>query len=242
MCHRALTLTLGRPVYGAPTAPQKRNHLSPPLPCSSQSLEEDRREGKYAKGCVASGDGNRTFNVRNSSTKAEGMGVSAEVGKESPRVSTDSGSLTEDDDSRGGCSVCGGGARSQGLEVNTDIANRDGSRGVCFDLVSSCGESEAVEGRTAQDDRQTGWGGRCGVVDSFRREHDGDRMRNEDDADGEDDDFSVSYALHYPNEFADPSLEKEDLTVGEHVDPSIFVAEPCCGVEGLEIQDQLTGR
>lgn len=55
-------------------------------------------------------------------------------------------------------------------------------------------------------------------------------------------DFSVSYALHYPNEFADPALEKEDLTVGEHVDPSLFVAEPCCGVEGLEIRDRSSGR
>lgn len=57
-----------------------------------------------------------------------------------------------------------------------------------------------------------------------------------------DDDFSVSYALHYPNEFADPALEKEDLTVGEHVDPSLFVVEPCCGVEGLEIRDRASGR
>lgn len=56
------------------------------------------------------------------------------------------------------------------------------------------------------------------------------------------DDFSVSYALHYPNEFADPALEKEDLTVGEHVDPSLFVAEPCCGVEGLEILDRASKR
>ena len=59
---------------------------------------------------------------------------------------------------------------------------------------------------------------------------------------GDDDDFSVSYALHYPNEFADPALEKEDLTVGEHVDPSLFVAEPCCGVEGLEILDRASKR
>lgn len=60
--------------------------------------------------------------------------------------------------------------------------------------------------------------------------------------DDSDDDFSVSYALRYPNEFADPALEKEDLTVGEHVDPSLFVAEPCCGVEGLEICDRASGR
>lgn len=64
---------------------------------------------------------------------------------------------------------------------------------------------------------------------------------HEDDADSGDD-FSVSYALHYPNECADPALEEEDLTVGEHVDPSLFVAEPCCGVEGLEICDRASGR
>lgn len=60
--------------------------------------------------------------------------------------------------------------------------------------------------------------------------------------DAEGGDFSVSYALHYPNELADPALEKEDLTVGEHVDPSLFVAEPCCGVEGLEILDRASKR
>lgn len=74
-----------------------------------------------------------------------------------------------------------------------------------------------------------------------------ERARNgkghEDDADdGDGDDFSVSYALHYPNELADPALEEEDLTVGKHVDPSLFVAEPCCGVEGLEICDRASGR
>lgn len=56
------------------------------------------------------------------------------------------------------------------------------------------------------------------------------------------DDFSVSYALHYPNKCADPALQEQDLTVGEHVDPSLFVVEPCCGVEGLEIRDRASGR
>lgn len=56
------------------------------------------------------------------------------------------------------------------------------------------------------------------------------------------DDFSVSYALRYPNDSPDPALEAKDLTVGEHVDPSLFVAEPCCGVEGLEIRDRESGR
>ncbi|CAM9365519.1 unnamed protein product [Choristocarpus tenellus] len=58
----------------------------------------------------------------------------------------------------------------------------------------------------------------------------------------QEEDFSVSYALHYPNDHCDPALVKEGLTVGEHVDPSLFVAEPCCGVAGLEIKDQASGR
>ncbi|CAM9825273.1 unnamed protein product [Discosporangium mesarthrocarpum] len=55
-------------------------------------------------------------------------------------------------------------------------------------------------------------------------------------------DFSVSYALHYPNKHCDPALVEKGLTVGEHVDPSLFVAEPCCGVAGLEIKDRASGR
>lgn len=71
----------------------------------------------------------------------------------------------------------------------------------------------------------------------------GNRTGEGSDSDADlDDDFSVSYALHYANEVADPALKEEDLTVGDHVDPSLFVAEPCCGVEGLEIQDRASGR
>lgn len=85
----------------------------------------------------------------------------------------------------------------------------------------------------------------------FESDREGDNSSDEDavgggsDSEGEgchEGDFSVSYALHYPNECADPALLEEDLTVGEHVDPSLFVAEPCCGVEGLEVQDRATGR
>lgn len=86
------------------------------------------------------------------------------------------------------------------------------------------------------DDGHSGDGNGCrGGANS-----NGDCEGFDDSRDGGD--FSVSYALHYPNEFADPALEEEDLTVGEHVDPSLFVAEPCCGVEGLEIRDRASGR
>eukprot|EP00611_Tribonema_gayanum_P012122 TRINITY_DN2267_c0_g3_i1.p1 TRINITY_DN2267_c0_g3~~TRINITY_DN2267_c0_g3_i1.p1 ORF type:complete len:343 (+),score=86.86 TRINITY_DN2267_c0_g3_i1:263-1291(+) len=47
-------------------------------------------------------------------------------------------------------------------------------------------------------------------------------------------DFSVCYALCYPN---DASKYSEELNVTEHVDPSLFVIEPCCGVAGLEVLD-----
>ena len=48
------------------------------------------------------------------------------------------------------------------------------------------------------------------------------------------DDFSVCYALHYPN---DTSRYSAELNVTEHVDPSLYVIEPCCGVAGLEVLD-----
>lgn len=67
-------------------------------------------------------------------------------------------------------------------------------------------------------------------------------LSQSDDAGEAADDFSVSYALHYPNKCADPTLQEQDLTVGEHVDPSLFVVEPCCGLEGLEIRDHASGR
>ncbi|KAG5179951.1 hypothetical protein JKP88DRAFT_280045 [Tribonema minus] len=47
-------------------------------------------------------------------------------------------------------------------------------------------------------------------------------------------DFSVCYALCYPN---DATKYSEELNVTEHVDPSLFVVEPCCGVAGLEVLD-----
>eukprot|EP00903_Cladosiphon_okamuranus_P013737 g12788.t1 len=90
-------------------------------------------------------------------------------------------------------------------------------------------EEDKQEEAAAESTRSAGGGGDGGGGG-------GDGGDSSDEAD-----FSVSYALYYPNEFADPALEEDDLTVGEHVDPSLFVAEPCCGVEGLEIRDRSTG-
>ena len=50
-------------------------------------------------------------------------------------------------------------------------------------------------------------------------------------------DFSVCYALHYPNEGS-----AEDVHVGEHRDPSLLVAEPVPEVAGLEIFDEATAE
>lgn len=98
------------------------------------------------------------------------------------------------------------------------------------------GESGGKQGRQPrQHQRQQG---------EVSGEHGGccDGGGSQDEGDEGLGDFSVSYALRYPNEVADPALEEEDLAVGEHVDPSLFVAEPCCGVEGLEIRDRASGR
>ncbi len=58
----------------------------------------------------------------------------------------------------------------------------------------------------------------------------------------DDGDLSVCYALHYPNVggIKPPSSINDcdnDMSVGEHRDPSLMVIEPCCGVSGLEVQD-----
>lgn len=121
------------------------------------------------------------------------------------------------------CSVCGSGLRAG------PAPERSGA-----DAAS--GEAEHGRFLCSED----GDGRRDGCVNSSDVDNAAD-----DDTNGEDDiveDFSVSYALRYPNEFADPALVEEDLTVGEHVDPSLYVAEPCCGVEGLEIRDHASGR
>uniref|UniRef100_A0A7S4DAX6 Isopenicillin N synthase-like Fe(2+) 2OG dioxygenase domain-containing protein n=2 Tax=Heterosigma akashiwo TaxID=2829 RepID=A0A7S4DAX6_HETAK len=52
----------------------------------------------------------------------------------------------------------------------------------------------------------------------------------------EDDNFSVCYALHYPNDESYP----DEFAVTEHIDPSLFVIEPCSNVDGLEVLDQAT--
>ena len=52
------------------------------------------------------------------------------------------------------------------------------------------------------------------------------------------DDFSVCYALFYPNTAGSGQSEEEN--VYEHVDPSLYVVEPVCSVPGLEVLDQAT--
>lgn len=54
--------------------------------------------------------------------------------------------------------------------------------------------------------------------------------------DRKDTDFSVCYGLHYPNTVGSGQSELEN--VFEHVDPSLYVAEPVPTVEGLDVFDQ----
>mmetsp|Transcript_6778 Transcript_6778/g.8471 ORF Transcript_6778/g.8471 Transcript_6778/m.8471 type:complete len:185 (+) Transcript_6778:1-555(+) len=49
-------------------------------------------------------------------------------------------------------------------------------------------------------------------------------------------DFSVCYALHYPND----DSYTEDYAVPDHIDPSLYVIEPCSNVDGLQVLDQET--
>lgn len=49
-------------------------------------------------------------------------------------------------------------------------------------------------------------------------------------------DYSVCYGLHYPNIAGSGQSENEN--VFEHVDPSLYVAEPVPTVEGLDVFDQ----
>lgn len=211
-----------------------------------------------AAGHVAGGSVVRNGTVRGVPGVEEGSGCFA--------IANQGGGLEEEQGWRqegggGRCSVCGGDGGGGGDRLRDSgadgcaIVDLD-SGNICFDSREVAGnreKSDAVQrqhlgqdggGRAEQDGRGAAGGG-CGVVDDCFEGEEKDETRSDeyccaDEDDG--DDFSVSYALHYPNEFADPALEKEDLTVGEHVDPSLFVAEPCCGVEGLEIQDRATGR
>eukprot|EP00968_Pinguiococcus_pyrenoidosus_P003710 scaffold245_cov256-Pinguiococcus_pyrenoidosus.AAC.46 len=51
-------------------------------------------------------------------------------------------------------------------------------------------------------------------------------------------DYSVCYSFHYPNEATrDAALP---IHVGEHRDPSLFVAEPVARIPGLEVLDEAT--
>lgn len=49
-------------------------------------------------------------------------------------------------------------------------------------------------------------------------------------------DFSVCYGVHYPNTAGSGQSDTEN--VFEHVDPSLYVAEPVPSVEGLDVFDQ----
>ena len=59
-------------------------------------------------------------------------------------------------------------------------------------------------------------------------------------------DFSVAYALHYPNgEGGAPTLPVEvageaGILVKAHVDPSLFVVEPVSDVAGLDVYDPVS--
>ncbi|CAN0313673.1 unnamed protein product, partial [Phaeothamnion confervicola] len=59
-------------------------------------------------------------------------------------------------------------------------------------------------------------------------------------------DLSVCYAVRYPNVRNGQNSDRNggggasELNIGEHVDPSLFVVEPACGVAGLEVQDRVT--
>lgn len=59
------------------------------------------------------------------------------------------------------------------------------------------------------------------------------------------DDYSVAYALHYPNgEGGAPTLSRDDagedgINVKEHVDPSLVVVEPVADVVGLDVFDRV---
>ncbi|CAM9567290.1 unnamed protein product [Scytosiphon promiscuus] len=182
VCHRALTLTLGRPVLGAP-----------PPRAKSPGVTEGRGNSKRQR------------------AETNATGPSSER-----------------------CPVCCGGVRAGQARPRPDGDAEGGGgergRSLCFDSGDGRENQEHRVKSSGVDGVDSGVGcGRGGTG-------------TEDDEDDAGEDFSVSYALRYPNEFADPALVEEDLTVGEHVDPSLYVAEPCCGVEGLEIQDRASGR
>eukprot|EP00904_Undaria_pinnatifida_P000552 jgi/Undpi1/10498/HiC_scaffold_29.g12948.m1 len=182
VCHRALTLTLARPVHGAPPRPVKVSRR----PGASPSVAAVCAPKEASELAVAPAVTMAIEAVTGATIQAEG---------------------TADDKTR----AEGTAGNKKGLQGSGE---RTGSGERC-----PVGHSRALK----VSEEGAGAGGDGG----------GDAGGDEGS-----DDFSVSYALHYPNEFADPALEKEDLTVGEHVDPSLFVAEPCCGVEGLEILDR----
>ena len=203
VCHRALTLTLGRPVLGAPP-PSASGRQVAAVAAAAAAAAAGREPGKQQCPVCRSGLRVRGELEEQGAAVAESMGGAG---------GGPAGGDVRDSGGGGGC-----GAR-KGV---SDQERRPG-RFSCSDADVGRGPSGDSGGGGSGGGGGGGGGGSGGGSD-------------------EGDDFSVSYALHYPNEFADPALEDKDLTVGEHVDPSLFVAEPCCGVEGLEIRDRSSGR
>lgn len=207
VCHRALTLTLGRPVLGAPPKTKSRLRYA--------QTRESTADGAVQEG-RSSGTRNSAF--PNGRMRSDGEGNIEEGGKVH---------CVEEEGGHKACAVCRGRSREPGI-TGFDVAG-----GFCGGCVTGRGG-----GLTACDGAERAVG-RCCMSCRYCAT---DTTDNGDLSRSHVDDFSVSYALRYPNDCADPGLEEEDLTVGEHVDPSLFVAEPCCGVEGLEIQDRHSGR
>ncbi|CAM9938434.1 unnamed protein product, partial [Hapterophycus canaliculatus] len=193
VCHRALTLTLGRPVLGAP--PLRRASA---LASASTATKGSCNSRQQTAPRTASAEG----------AEAEATGGSCER-----------------------CPVCGSGLRAGRAPVRSDADAAGGGAEQGRFLCSESGDWRRGGGVDSSGPDGGGGGGGGGG---------GEHVADDENDGGED--FSVSYALRYPNEFADPALVEEDLTVGEHVDPSLYVAEPCCGVEGLEIRDRASGR
>lgn len=190
-------------------------------PTAKKGSREERRPNQLGtpRGAEEAGE-------RRSTTVAvaDGDGLGKQPGQDGGDVGDGGDSL---------CPVCGG-QRTAGAEADVIAADRrrnDGNKDASDNDLKTRERGQRDKGHYC-----------C----SFESDRGDTNNNNNEDAGGSEgcngDDFSVSYALHYPNECADPALLEEDLTVGEHVDPSLFVAEPCCGVEGLEIQDRATGR
>lgn len=237
-------------MHGAPSANKKMNENSRrrPLQCSGSSETPTDDGRKMAERHIDNGGSVlRHKTTREVGMEEEGGGCLARA-KQNIDLEKEQEQRQEGAGSR--CFVRDGGGSGGGAGAGGAGDDRLPGFGAGDGVVGDCGGGGA--GRhgfrsTGQDrDGNASTSRGCGVVDDYFEGEEKEETATSDEScyadEDNGDDFSVSYALHYPNEFADPALEKEDLTVGEHVDPSLFVAEPCCGVEGLEIQDRATGR